>query len=105
MDKSLSLRLGRASTIQDWDISVPIPSTEDTHITSLSAFFSMWVKTARCQGNIYEKLYSPDSVTQPRYVRAARVEAITKDLEEIRKQTSEVSVSDCVLCTELTIST
>ncbi|KPM41272.1 hypothetical protein AK830_g5296 [Neonectria ditissima] len=91
MDKSLSLRLGRASTIQDWDISVPIPATEDTEITPLSAFFSMWVKTARCQGNIYEQLYSPDSVTQPRYVRAARVAAITKDLEDIRKQTSEVS--------------
>ncbi|KAK7432494.1 hypothetical protein QQZ08_001059 [Neonectria magnoliae] len=91
MDKSLSLRLGRASTIQDWDISVPMPAAEDTHITPLSAFFSMWVKTARCQGNIYEQLYSPDSVTQPRYVRAARVAAITKDLEDIRKQTSEVS--------------
>ncbi|KAK7421359.1 hypothetical protein QQX98_002253 [Neonectria punicea] len=92
MDKSLSLRLGRASTIQDWDISVPLPAAEDTHITPLSAFFSMWVKTARCQGNIYEQLYSPDSVTQPRYVRAAQVAAITKDLEDIRKQTSEVSV-------------
>ncbi|KAH6972727.1 hypothetical protein BKA56DRAFT_493048 [Ilyonectria sp. MPI-CAGE-AT-0026] len=91
MDKSLSLRLGRVSTIQDWDVSVPMPSIQDVHITPLSAFFAMWIKTARCQGDIYEKLYSPDSVSQPNHVRVARVAAITGDLEEIRKQTSEVT--------------
>lgn len=98
MDKSLSLRLGRVSTIQDWDVSVPMPSIEDVHITPLSAFFAMWIKTARCQGDIYEKLYSPDSVSQPNHVRVAWVAAITGDLEEIRKQTSEVTVSDKVFC-------
>ncbi|KAH7165838.1 hypothetical protein EDB81DRAFT_780508 [Dactylonectria macrodidyma] len=91
MDKSLSLRLGRASTIQDWDVSVPIPAMEDTHITSLAPLFSGWVKTARCQGNIYEKLYSPDSVTQPDHERTARVQSIAKELEEIRVQTGQIS--------------
>ncbi|KAF7548399.1 hypothetical protein G7Z17_g7083 [Cylindrodendrum hubeiense] len=102
MDKSLSLRLGRASTIQDWDISVPIPTMEDTHITPLAAFFSNWTKTAQCQGNIYEKLYSPDSITQPDHVRMARVQAIAKDLEDIRKQTSQVS-ADWLKQTSLSI--
>ncbi|KAH7008472.1 hypothetical protein EDB80DRAFT_716630 [Ilyonectria destructans] len=91
MDKSLSLRLGRASTIQDWDVSIPIPSMDDTYITPLSGFFSNWIKTARCQGNIYEKLYSPESVTQPAHVRTARVQAIAKELEDIRIQTAHVS--------------
>ncbi|KAI5461500.1 fungal-specific transcription factor domain-containing protein [Mariannaea sp. PMI_226] len=92
MDKSLSLRLGRASTIPDWDISVPMPRPDDFKKSSaLSAFVVMWIWTARCQGNIYEKLYSPDAVSQSDHVRKTRVDAIVKTLEEIRVQTNQVS--------------
>ncbi|KAM5383562.1 hypothetical protein ACJZ2D_002011 [Fusarium nematophilum] len=64
IDKSLSLRLGRASTIPDWDITVPLPSMDPVNATPLAAFVSLWITTARVQGQIYEQLYSPDSILQ-----------------------------------------
>lgn len=95
MDKSLSLRLGRASTIPDWDISVPMPKPDDFRGSSaLSVFVVLWIWTARCQGNIYERLYSPDAVSQPDHIRKDRVDSIVKAIEDIRVQTRMAGVSD-----------
>ncbi|KAF4441897.1 hypothetical protein F53441_11857 [Fusarium austroafricanum] len=93
IDKSLSLRLGRASTIQDWDVTVPLPTTTPVNSTPLSAFISLWVATARCQGHIYELLYSPDSMTQSADVRRFRVQKLVGDLEEISRRSKELSKS------------
>jgi hypothetical protein len=60
-DKTLSLRLGRSSILQDWDISLPFlvsNGPEDKHSES-SAFLSYWIKVARVQGLTYEKLFCP----------------------------------------------
>ncbi|KAF4973961.1 hypothetical protein FZEAL_9089 [Fusarium zealandicum] len=91
IDKSLSLRLGRASTIQDWDLTVPLPSINPDEGTPLSAFLSVWVTTARCQGRIYELLYSPDSMTQPDEVRLFRVQSLINDLQGIARRHKELS--------------
>ncbi|KXH27090.1 hypothetical protein CSAL01_11849 [Colletotrichum salicis] len=61
VDKSLSLRLGRASTFPEWTITVTRPSIADPHEEPALAYFVLWVEAARCQGTIYEMLYSPDS--------------------------------------------
>ena len=60
-DKTLSLRLGRSSIIQDWDISLPFvqPSSEFNGIPDGKRMLSYWVKTARVHGLIYEKLFCP----------------------------------------------
>jgi hypothetical protein len=57
IDKGLSLRLGRASIIQDCDISIPrnfnfegFLHLEETTIPSL------WLKTSTLHGKIYERL-------------------------------------------------
>jgi hypothetical protein len=64
VDKGLGLRLGRASVIQDCDISIAreldfegFPYLEETPIPSL------WLKLGQVQGRIYKELYvkSPDS--------------------------------------------
>ncbi|KAF5010763.1 hypothetical protein FDECE_3093 [Fusarium decemcellulare] len=91
IDKSLSLRLGRASTIQDWDVTVPLPTMDPIEATPLSAFVSLWVATARCQGQIYELLYSPDSVTQPDDVRRFRVQTLVGSLQDISRRTKELN--------------
>ncbi|KAH7018780.1 fungal-specific transcription factor domain-containing protein [Ilyonectria destructans] len=82
VDKSLSLRLGRPSMMPNWDITVPEPSTEDAGHGRIWASFILRIGTARCKGNIYELLYSPDSISQPDHVRQARVQtlAISDDL-------------------------
>jgi hypothetical protein len=61
-DKQLSLRLGRASVIQDWDMSLPlITSTPTPAAMALgsSQMMAYWIKVAKLQGQTYEKLFSP----------------------------------------------
>ncbi|KAH9870995.1 hypothetical protein J1614_006569 [Plenodomus biglobosus] len=60
-DKTLSLRLGRASIIQDWDISLPFLNTNEkpTDKPDGSQMLSYWIKVARVQGLTYEKLFCP----------------------------------------------
>ncbi|CAI4210955.1 unnamed protein product [Parascedosporium putredinis] len=70
-DKGLALRMGRASSIQDWDITIPLPKPERSR-GPLWHYFTLWVLCARVQGRIYELLYSPESVTQPAHVRQSR---------------------------------
>ncbi|TKW53805.1 hypothetical protein CTA1_5932 [Colletotrichum tanaceti] len=69
IDKSLSLRLGRASTIPDGHVTMPLTPVEASKDNPILPYIVLWIKTAKCQGQIYEKLYSPDSMTQPYHVR------------------------------------
>ncbi|KAF5528556.1 putative transcriptional regulatory protein [Colletotrichum aenigma] len=90
-DKSLSLRLGRASTIPEWTITTSRPSINDHHQQPALAYWVLWVETARCQGNIYELLYSPDSVTQPDAVRQSRVQSLVSDMQKLEEATRETN--------------
>ncbi|GKT59840.1 fungal specific transcription factor domain-containing protein [Colletotrichum tofieldiae] len=65
IDKSLSLRLGRASNIPDWDTNINPPAIPSTDQEPVLAFFPLWVRTAKCQGDIYKMLYSAGSINQP----------------------------------------
>ncbi|KAG7038782.1 fungal specific transcription factor domain-containing protein [Colletotrichum scovillei] len=94
IDKSLSLRLGRASTIPEWTITVTRPSIMDSHPEPALAYFVLWVEAARCQGKIYELLYSPDSVRQRDEERRSRVQSLISDLENLDKATSETNASN-----------
>ncbi|RGP59628.1 hypothetical protein FLONG3_11144 [Fusarium longipes] len=91
IDKSLSLRLGRASTIQDWDVTVPLPSEDPINATPLSPFISLWIATARCQGHIYELLYSPGSMKESDDVRRFRSQKLVCDLQDIGRRSKELT--------------
>ncbi|KAL2754889.1 hypothetical protein ACRALDRAFT_2107864, partial [Sodiomyces alcalophilus JCM 7366] len=91
LEKSLSLRLGRASTIQDWDVTTPLPNEATINDSPFMAYCVPLIAAARCQGDIYEQLYSPQSLTQPDHVREARVWKLVAQLEEIFAQASSVS--------------
>lgn len=93
IDKSLSLRLGRASTIPEWTITTSRPSITDFHHHPALAYFVLWVETSRCQGNIYEMLYSPEATIQRDEVRQARVQRLVFDLQELENATLETNVS------------
>jgi hypothetical protein len=60
-DKQLSLRLGRASSIQDWDMSLPLLGGIDSQPQWFNGggVMAYWVKVAQIQGWTYEKLFSP----------------------------------------------
>ena len=62
LDKILSLRLGRASVIQDWDISLPskVP-VGDSKFPARPLGLELqtyWLKLAQIQGKTYESLFS-----------------------------------------------
>lgn len=75
MDKNLSLRLGRASTIQDWDISIPYPTLTNDRPVKGEGLASYWVCLARIQGQTYEQLFSPAAFMKS---EAERVEIATR---------------------------
>jgi hypothetical protein len=55
LDKTLSLRLGRASSIQDWDMSLPFPKAGDSTNTVYESMGGAdiqlyWIKQAQIQG-------------------------------------------------------
>ncbi|KAH0420877.1 fungal specific transcription factor domain-containing protein [Colletotrichum camelliae] len=91
IDKSLSLRLGRASTIPDWHITMPEPSVEDPLEDPLLPYYVLWIHTAKCQGKIYEMLYSPDSMAQPYHVRQTRVHELVSMLHDVETRTREAN--------------
>lgn len=93
IDKSLSLRLGRSSSISDWDITTPLPVLEEPHSQPLVSLLSRWIPTARCQGKIYDMLYSPDSIAQSDQERLSRVEDLADDITKIREDAAQLNVS------------
>ncbi|KAE8451664.1 hypothetical protein EG329_003121 [Mollisiaceae sp. DMI_Dod_QoI] len=80
VEKGLSLRLGRSSTIRDVDITLPIDQTRPTRL-------------GRIQGQVYDQLYSPAGLSQPYNAERGRMaEALAKELRDVIKETrSEVA--------------
>ncbi len=93
LDKSLSLRLGRSSTIQDYDVTVPDTRMNGREKSSTAAFFGLWVIASRLQGQIYELLYCPGAIAQSDSTRKARAQVLLQRLGELDSLTLEASVS------------
>jgi hypothetical protein len=75
LDKNLSLRLGRASSIQDYDMSLPYPNASQlvSHIIPMAPVTDTlvyWIKLAQIQGSTYEKLFSPAAFLKSEEERA-----------------------------------
>ncbi|KAI4750880.1 hypothetical protein E4T52_16560 [Aureobasidium sp. EXF-3400] len=71
IDKSLSLRLGRSSALQDFDISTSAKDIFDIwsnqepfdyKTAKLAEWLSLSLEMAKIQGAIYDKLYAPGSI-------------------------------------------
>lgn len=97
LDKGLSLRLGRPSVIQDYDITVPIPTSSIDRHPAIEHCLLTWIKVSRCQGRVYELLYSPAALAQDDGIRTARAQGLADDLLSIMKEKKkiEVCVSFC----------
>lgn len=83
MDKSTSLRLGQPYTLQDYDISLPIPIKS----TVLPYFFiptlHYWVDLSKIQGQIIERLYSPAAALETQQERHLRAAILCEALKEV----------------------
>lgn len=93
MDKGLCLRLGRASCIQEYDIAVPLPLLGgDENFSAGNGLIRFWCKLAGIQGRIYEDLYSPRALKQPRQSRAAKADALVFDIRQMWTEHDQIGV-------------
>ncbi|KAM7205739.1 fungal-specific transcription factor domain containing protein [Naviculisporaceae sp. PSN 640] len=84
-DKGLALRLGRASTIQDYDVTVPYPASEGRSSNPISLFLRGWVLVANVQGRIYERLYCPEAILLAESERWERAKELVEMLSEVER--------------------
>ncbi|KAF1954350.1 hypothetical protein CC80DRAFT_476084 [Byssothecium circinans] len=100
IDKTLSLRLGRASVIQDWDMSLPYPSMDDDHArfgslvqmgVKRSSMSLYWIKVAQTQGKVYENLFSPAAFCKSREERARTATELVAALNQAWAERGEAS--------------
>ncbi|KAL4929699.1 putative C6 transcription factor [Aspergillus undulatus] len=82
MDRALSLRLGRAATIPDYDIDVPASLEASTVGEPWKSAYMIWVELARIQGLVYEKLYSAAALRQSEMSRVAEARNLAARMQE-----------------------
>lgn len=96
-DKQLSLRLGRASVIQDWDISLPLITTSPTPAVSAvgaSQMITYWIKVAKVQGQTYKKLFSPAAFQSSSEARTRTAIDLVNAMNQAWYERGEASVMD-----------
>jgi hypothetical protein len=87
LDKGLSLRLGRASILQDYDISLPSVLQSTFGGQPSQAILSLWIKHAEVQGKIYQRLYSPGALRQSEQGRSQQVQLVVRDVQFLLRET------------------
>ena len=90
LDKGLSLRMGRASVLQDYDISQTFSAEWERGPFPTGEVLNLWIRHSRIQGNIYEHLYSPAALAQPQDRRVERVNAIVAEVNHAFSETHEL---------------
>lgn len=61
----MSLRLGRASPIPNYDISLPVPVKQHGILGPWGLICDWYTKGAIIQGEVYQHLYSPEALQKP----------------------------------------
>ncbi|KAI5924544.1 hypothetical protein F4810DRAFT_719134 [Camillea tinctor] len=76
LDKALSLRLGRAAVLQDYDISLPHVVPDAKAAYPGKEVMTLWIRHSQVLGRIYERLYSPAALRQPAAAREEQVRVL-----------------------------
>ena len=85
MDRSMALSLGRAPTIQDYDIQTDLPATPEDIDSPAGPLLANWVDVAKLQGDIYYQLYSPHAQNQPPDTKVASAKHLAERCSELHK--------------------
>lgn len=86
LDRGLALRLGRAPIIQDFDVTLPRVIGQVNATDMWKEVLRLWIAHADIQGQIYEQLYSPRSLTYPVTRRIEAAQALAGRLKLISDQ-------------------
>ncbi|KAI9367742.1 hypothetical protein BJX61DRAFT_278787 [Aspergillus egyptiacus] len=81
LDRALSLRLGRAATIPDYDIDLPRSFGELDVPEIWRTAYPVWVELARIQGLVYKKLYSPAGLRQAETARVTEARKLADEMQ------------------------
>lgn len=83
LEKAVSLRLGRSSTIRDHDITVPRLLLDRKMTSLLHNRLPDLIEVAGLYGRVYDNIYSPNALAQPVSIRESRARALAEELERI----------------------
>ncbi|CAP80742.1 Pc12g11150 [Penicillium rubens Wisconsin 54-1255] len=83
IEKVVSLRLGRCSTIRDHEITVPRLLLDRKMSSLLYNRLPDWIDVANLYGRVYDNIYGPNALAQPVSVRESRARALAAELERI----------------------
>jgi len=86
MDKGMSLSLGRAPTIQDYDVTRSRDIGELRAGTEWRFIMNGWIKLAEVQGNLYQRLYSPAALLQSDDERERAARGLGEELKILMTQ-------------------
>lgn len=86
----MSLRLGRASVIQDFDIALPSPFETFPCNDIWGHICALWTKQAMIQNKVYTTLYSPAALNQPESVRVSHARSLAAEMNSIIIEPFEV---------------
>jgi hypothetical protein len=90
-DKCLSLRLGRSSNIQEFDITGSYPKAPvQSEYRSWHLWFMTLIDIAAAHGLIYEHLFSPGSMRQSSKQRSQRVLELAARLDSIQYKSASI---------------
>jgi hypothetical protein len=93
IDKNLSLRLGHASFIQDYDVDLLLPHVDPSAPLGPLGRINIWVESARVTSLVYQQLYSPGALKQTDTARFQAVKQLLEQVEDIQPKPSEKVVS------------
>ncbi|KAF2802192.1 uncharacterized protein BDZ99DRAFT_552095 [Mytilinidion resinicola] len=94
IDKSLSLRLGRSSTIRDDDISIPQPVPGGSSPAMWKEMVCHWIKFTKVQGQVYDQLYSPAAFAASHKERIERARMLVFRIGEVNKSNQSKLTKD-----------
>lgn len=78
----MSLRLGRASSVQNHDISLPMLEENPADIRQpWGPVCFWWTKSAIIQSEIYEYLYSPEALQKPESERVTHAHRLAAEMQ------------------------
>ncbi|KAK4178074.1 hypothetical protein QBC36DRAFT_344944 [Triangularia setosa] len=79
VEKGLSLRLGRSSSVSDYDITLPLPDLETADSKPFYSCTIRWIKLSSIQGRVYQTLYSPAALSGPQESRTAWAQSLAAE--------------------------
>ena len=86
----MSLRLGRACPIQDYDIGIPPPFEHFNDSGIWGTVCALWTKQSMIQSQVYTLLYSPAALNQPESERVLHARRLAAEMRSAVLEPFEV---------------